>query len=416
MIKKSIIAVCLLLSVVSFAQQGTSSPYSYYGIGDVRYKGTAEIRSMAGIAVEQDSIHLNMDNPASYANLKLTTFAVGGSYLTTKMKSSTVSENATRTTIDYLAVGLPMGKLGVGFGLIPYSSVGYQIESLNSADGGINSRYDGSGGLNKAFLGAAYKISPKFSFGADVHYNFGKIETSGLVFVTDVPVGTRQLNTAILSGVDYSIGAMFQTKINKKLSFFSSLSYKMESDLTSNNTSSVSAVNYNSNFNFTTVDADDQVSDKKILRLPSKLSVGAGIGESRKWMIGAQAVLGSVGDVVNTYNQSNDVRYEKSMKYSLGGYFVPNYNSFSNYAKRIVYRAGLKYDKTGMMVKSESINDIGFTLGLGLPITGSFSNVNFGFEMGKRGTTSAGLIQENYANISVGLSLNDRWFEKRKFQ
>jgi hypothetical protein len=209
---------------------------------------------------------------------------------------------------------------------------------------------------------------------------------------------------------------MFQTKINKKLSFFSSLSYKMESDLTSNNTSSVSAVNYNSNFNFTTVDADDQVSDKKILRLPSKLSAGFGIGESRKWMIGAQAVLGSAGDIVNTYNQSNDVAYEKSMKYSLGGYYVPNYNSFSNYAKRIVYRAGVKYDKTGMMVKSESINDIGFTLGLGLPITGTFSNVNFGFEMGKRGTTSAGLIQENYANISIGLSLNDRWFEKRKFQ
>ncbi|MDG2431504.1 hypothetical protein [Flavobacterium sp.] len=416
MIKKISIAVCLLLSVVSFAQQGTASPYSYYGIGDVRYKGTAEIRSMAGIAVEQDSIHLNMDNPASYANLKLTTFAVGGSYLTTKMKNASVTENARRTAIDYLAVGLPMGKLGVGFGLIPYSSVGYQIESLNTIDGGSNSRYDGNGGLNKAFLGAAYKISPKFSFGADVHYNFGKIETSGLVFVTDVPVGTRELSTANLSGVDYSIGAMYQTKISKKISFFSSVSYKMESNLTSNNTSSISAVNYNANFNFTTVDSEDEITDKKILKLPSKLSVGAGFGEARKWMIGAQAVLGSVGDLVNTYNQSNDVSYEKSMKYSLGGYYVPNYNSFTNYAKRIVYRAGLKYDKTGLMVKSESINDIGFTLGLGLPITGTFSNVNFGFEMGKRGTTSAGLIQENYANFSIGLSLNDRWFEKRKFQ
>lgn len=416
MIKKIIIAICLLLSVVSFAQQGTSSPYSYYGIGEVRYKGTTEIRSMAGIAVEQDSIHLNMDNPASYANLKLTTFSIGGSYLTTKMKSANVTENARRTTIDYLAVGLPIGKVGVGFGLIPFSSVGYQIQTLNSAAGGINSRYDGSGGLNKAFLGAAYKVSPKFSFGADVHYNFGKIETSGLVFVTDVPVGTRQLSTANLSGVDYSIGAMYQTKINKKLSFFSSLSYKMESNLTSNNTSSISAVSYNSTFSFTTVDTEDQVIDRKILKLPSKLLIGAGIGESRKWMVGAQAVMGSVGDLVNTYNQSNDVTYEKSMKYSLGGYFVPNYNSFSNYAKRIIYRAGLKYDKTGLMVKSESINDIGFTLGLGLPITGSFSNINFGFEMGKRGTTSSGLIQENYANFSVGLSLNDRWFEKRKFQ
>jgi hypothetical protein len=45
-----------LLAFVScfFAQQGTSS--LIHGIGDVRYKGTAEIRSMAGIA-EQDSIH-----------------------------------------------------------------------------------------------------------------------------------------------------------------------------------------------------------------------------------------------------------------------------------------------------------------------------------------------------------------------
>lgn len=416
MIKNLFIATCLFLSVVSFAQQGTSSPYSFYGMGDVRYKGTAEIRSMAGIAVEQDSIHLNIDNPASYANLKLTTFSLGGSYNTTKLQSSSITEDARRTTLDYLAVGLPLGKLGVGFGLIPYSSVGYQIQSLSSADGGVNRRYDGSGGLNKAFLGAAYKISPKFSLGADVNYNFGTIENSGLVFVNDVPVGTRELNNSKLSGVDFSFGAMYQTKIYKKISLFTSLSYKLESDLTSNNTSSVSIVNYNTDFNFSTVEDGDEVSDTRILTLPSKISAGLGIGEARKWLVGAQAVIGSVGNLVNSYNQSNAVSYEKSMKYSLGGYFVPNYNSFSSYAKRIVYRAGLKYEKTGLIVNSESINDMGFTLGFGLPITGSFSNINFGFEMGKRGTTNAGLIQENYANFSVGLSLNDRWFEKRKFQ
>jgi hypothetical protein len=57
--------------------------------------------------------------------------------------------------------------------------------------------------VNKVFLGASYKISPKFSFGADVHYNFGTIQTSGLVFVTGVPVGTRELSTSNLSGVDF---------------------------------------------------------------------------------------------------------------------------------------------------------------------------------------------------------------------
>jgi hypothetical protein len=54
---------------------------------------------------------------------------------------------------------------------------------------------------------------------------------------------------------------------------------------------------------------------------------------------------------------------------------VPNYNSFSNYAKRIVYRAGVKYDKT-----DDGDQNLLMTLDhirLGLPITGTSSNVNF---------------------------------------
>jgi hypothetical protein len=41
----------------------------------------------------------------------------------------------------------------------------------------------------------------------------------------------------------------------------------------------------------------------------------------------------------------------------------------------------------------------GLTLGLGLPITGTISNVNIGFELGKK--VLHGLVQENYANISI---------------
>ena len=51
--------------------------------------------------------------------------------------------------------------------------------------------------------------------------------------------------------------------------------------------------------------------------------------------------------------------------------------------------------------------------GLGLPV--SSSSINLGFEFGKKGTTSNGLIEENYFNLSVGLSLGDySWFKKRK--
>ncbi|RKS99769.1 hypothetical protein [Flavobacterium sp. 123] len=415
MIKKIITSAFLILSFVSFAQEGTASPYSFFGIGDVRYKGTSDIRSMAGIAVEQDSIHINMDNPASYANLKNTAFAVGGTYNTTKLKTSSESASARRTTLDYLAVGLPLGKFGLGFGLLPYSSVGYKIESLATDATQNNNRFNGTGGLSKVFLGIGYKITPSLSFGADAHYNFGKIETSSLEFITGVPVGTRELNKVDLSGVNFDAGLMYQTKINKKLSFFSSLNYTLESTLSSTNKRSISTVMYNANYDLSLVDAIDDVTTQKDLKLPSKLTIGVGIGEARKWLVGAQVSMRDAGSLAISYNNLDNVSYEKQQKYSLGGYYIPNYKSYTSYAKRIVYRGGFRYEKTGLVVNSESINDMGITLGIGMPITGSFSNINFGFEIGKKGTTTSGLVQENYANLSVGMSLNDKWFVKRKF-
>jgi hypothetical protein len=99
---------------------------------------------------------------------------------------------------------------------------------------------------------------------------------------------------------------------------------------------------------------------------------------------------------------------------AIGGYFVPDFASFDNYLKRITYRAGLRYDMTGIVVNEKEIDNLGITFGLGLPMGGSFSNVNVGFEWGKRGTTAADLIEEKYFKVNIGLSLNDRWFLKRK--
>jgi long-subunit fatty acid transport protein len=415
MIKKIIVSACLLLSLVSFAQDGTASPYSYYGIGDVRFRGTIESRSMAGVAVEQDSVHINLENPASFANLKLTTFTIGGTYNTVELKSDNKTESAKRTTLDYLAVGLPLGKWGVGFGLIPYSSVGYKIESISGNLDASNSRYTGTGGLNKAFLGVGYKVTPKFNVGADLQYNFGGIETSSLEFITGIPVGTREMNTSLLSGVNFNVGAMYQTNINKKLTLYSGLNYTIENTLKSQNTRNISTVIYNSAFDLAVLDIVAEQKNNVNLLFPGKISLSAGIGESKKWLLGGRIDYQKTAAQANSYNESSNVGYGKYGSVSLGGYYIPNYNSFSSYIKRIVYRGGLRYEKTGLVVNSESINDIGLTLGLGLPITGSFSNVNIGFELGKRGTTNASLVEENYAKISVGFSFNDKWFQQRKF-
>lgn len=409
MIKKVIISACLLISFVSFAQQGTASPYSFFGIGDVRFKGTLENRSMAGVAVEQDSIHLNIENPASYASLLQTTFTVGGTFATSNLKTSSKSEKAQRTTFDYLALGIPMGKFGASFGLVPVSSVGYKIFNDNTAtEGALSTQLDGKGGVNKVYFGLAYKILRGWNIGADAQYNFGKITTTTVEGITGVQNSTAEVNTAELSGMAFSIGTMYQKKIYKKTSIFSSLSYTFGSSMNADNTRVISVQG----------DSDPYVQtiDSKTLKLPSKLNIGLGVGEARKWLVGANMTFRGAGDLANYYNAAENVTYESSSKYALGGYYLPNYNSFTSYMSRITYRAGLKYEKLGLIVNNESIKDIGMTLGAGIPIPGSFSNVNFGIEFGKRGTVSSNLVQENYVNFSLSFSFNDRWFVKSKFQ
>lgn len=415
MIKKKILIACLFLSVVAFAQQGTSSPYSFYGIGEVRFKGAVENRSMAGLSIVPDSIHINLQNPAAFSDLKLTSFSIGGTSASTSQKTDSQSAKTRRTALDYMAVGLPLGKLGIGFGLIPYSSVGYKIQNFYADNTQLKNKYSGEGGLNKVFLGLGYKIIPNLSIGADVQYNFGKIETSNSQFTENVSTGARELNVADLSGVNFNFGAMYQAKITKKLDLYSSVSFSPENTLKSQNSQQIATVSYNSLFDIIATGDPISSTESVDLKFNSKITFGTGIGESKKWLIGAEITLQDANSLNNSYNTNSSVTFGKYTKYSLGGFFIPNYKSFTNYAKRITYRAGLKYEETGLIINSESINDMGFTLGLGIPLRGTFSNINIGFELGKKGTTAANLIQENYANISVGFSLNDKWFEKRKF-
>ncbi|MEC8133469.1 MAG: hypothetical protein VX046_01320, partial [Bacteroidota bacterium] len=70
---------------------------------------------------------------------------------------------------------------------------------------------------------------------------------------------------------------------------------------------------------------------------------------------------------------------------------------------------------TGLVINNESIEEFGISFGVGVPVGRLFSNANVGFEWGQRGTSAANLVNESFYCINISLSLNDRWFEKRKF-
>jgi hypothetical protein len=422
MIKKIIVSICLLFSLAIFAQESTSSPYSFYGIGDIKFKGSVENRSMGSISVLQDSIHINIQNPTQLACLKLTGLALGGTYANTKSKTETQEAKARRTSLDYMIVGIPVGKVGIGFGLIPYSSVGYKIgrtayvtNNNNDTIRSIISRYNGIGGVNKVFLGFGYRLTKNINIGGDLQYNFGTIETKSLQYQTDLQYGSRENNVSDLRGVNFDLGITYQTKVNSKYSFFSSLAYTPEAVLTSGNTRNIEIVQLLSTSAVSVIERQNiSVEDTKI-KLPSKLSFGSGFGQVKKWLVGGEITFIQNSVMSNRFTDINGATFENSVRYSLGGFFIPNYNSYSSYYKRMVYRGGVRYENTGLVIQNKSITDFAANIGLGMPLGGTFSNINIGLEIGKRGTKYYNLVEENYINISVGLSLSDKWFVKRKF-
>jgi len=120
MIKKLLIVFVCVFCLQTYAQDGVASPYSYYGIGSLKFKGTVENNSMGSIGVFNDSIHVNLQNPATYGgqNLPLynnesrpVIFTVGGSSVNTNLESSSSRTETSTQTFDYLAVAFPLGKL-----------------------------------------------------------------------------------------------------------------------------------------------------------------------------------------------------------------------------------------------------------------------------------------------------------------
>jgi hypothetical protein len=420
MIKKIFFSLSLLCGTAALAQQGNASPYSYYGIGNVNYNGTNEYKAMGGTNVYADSIHINLRNPASFGKLKRTTFSLGATATSYNFKNDITTDNAKRQTIDYVAVGLPIAKkFGVVFGLLPFSNVGYKMdgERTNPQGQKINSKYEGNGGINKAFVGVGYEINQNFSVGMDAGYHFGNTKNDLYENITDLGDGnslqniTREYRKLDYKGFSFNVSAQYTGKL-KDYDVQANVTYSPETKWTNENFTQLQILKINQ-----VVDSKILIDDSKNITNPQALSMGAGIGKNLKWFVGGQYTFTQNSKLSDSWNNTSIASYENSNRFSVGGFYIPKYNSFSSYFDRVVYRAGLKYENTGLVLHDKSINDIAVNAGFGFPIGDprKFTNLNIGFEYGSRGTKSNGLTKETYFSVYVGFSLNDLWFQKRRF-
>lgn len=417
MINKLILFFALTFSINSIAQKQLASPYSFLGIGNEFLSKTVEESQMGGVgAAFSDPVHLSFSNPASLTGLRFTTYTIGGMNNQTTAADETTTQNSSVFSMSYFALGFPVGeKIGVSAGLRAKSGVGYSLSEgdVTSVDGLYS--YDGSGGLSSVFAGVGYKLFKDFSIGIETSFVFGTLTNTITQEQEDLQYQIRLKTESAIRGFDTKIGMHYHKKTSTKHGLNLGLVFLKSKDMTVDETS----VLYNGFFNA------DSESIKSFLEIdptngtvskPINTIFSIGYGEFSKWQASLEYSFNRPMSFSGTAlaNNIENVTYTNYQRMSLGGYYIPKFNSLKSYFSRVVYRAGIKYVNEGMTIDNEEIKDFGISFGVGLPVGRGLSDVNIGFEYGKRGKVTSTLIEEKYFNLKLSLSLGDKWFRQRK--
>ncbi|MNR08926.1 hypothetical protein D3C85_1251040 [compost metagenome] len=219
-------------------------------------------------------------------------------------------------------------------------------------------------------------------------------------------------------GFNYTYGAQYDFRLGNKTTLVLGYSGSSSSKLNSEKSQYTTIYNKDSQGNeLSALDTLDFVENGKTnMKLPLLHSVGFTLQKENKWLIGADYRTGKWSKLsIDNVNQNLQDTYG----FSVGGQFTPDITAINGYFKRVDYRLGLTYDKTYIQMNNEDIKQMGVTFGLGLPLSSyarsSFYKMNVSAEIGRRGKTSNGLIQERYVNFHLGFMLNDKWFQRFRF-
>ncbi len=420
------ILIALMCGTV-FAQANVDSPYSMFGIGQVRSKTmNNRLKGMGGVANAMYGNNMvNAGNPASYAMIDTLAFIfdAGMYFKTSTFSTSSLSERASSASFDYVAMGFAFTNWWkMAIGAQPYSNVGYNIVTkFNDAQlGNYSQLFEGDGGLNQVFVGNAFRIGKHFSVGVNANYVFGDSKSTTTLAYPDSTfiICTRRSRDMMVSSFMFDYGLMYHGKVGEGLNLSVGATYNQKINLRGTQSVFIRTIEANDNLSQGSIEylidtvfyAKDQSGR---YTMPHALGFGVSLQKNNRWTLGADFNWSQWSQFArNGVNEG----LSDSWSIAVGGEFVPTSTTLSGYWTKVSYRLGGFYEQTYLNINGQPINKIGATFGMTLPVPRTMSKVNVGLEIGKCGTKSANLIQENYVNVTIGVSIFERWFMKRKYQ
>lgn len=422
--------VCLLacLGFEAVAQADADSPYSLFGVGQVRDKSmNVRLKGMGGVANAMfGSGMINAENPASYAKIDSLAFLfdAGFYFKTSTFSTASLSERANNASFDYVSMAFGLTSWWkMAFGVQPYSTTGYTMKVNKEIPevGNTTTRFQGKGGLNQAFIGNAFKLGKHFALGANVYYVFGNTQTETSLFFPDsiYYIGSRRSVDVMVSSFMFDYGMLFNTNVGNDMDLSVGLTYTQRVKLKADQTLFIRSIEEDQDTEIEyVIDTVAHISGPTHITMPQGFGVGVALQKGSDWAVGAD---------FNWMQWSKFARegvtesLQNSWSVSVGAEFTPRHTSVSGYFSRVAYRFGGFYEHGFISLPGNdgvdyNINKVGATVGLSLPLPKTQSKVNVAFEIGQYGTREGGLIEERYAKMNVGISVFEHWFMKRKYR
>lgn len=391
-----------------------NAPYSRFGIGELRNSINPAMKGAGSISSAYNNPYsINADNPASYASLRFTTYE-GSLYGSSRTINSGNERFKTgMATINHLNIGIPVSKhMGMTLGFMPVSHIYYKLSDTAQIPlyGNSVRTFFGDGSLNYAYAGLAGKYKG-FSLGVNFGYLFGSTVYADLIESIDEEQNVNDVQFSHVlrtGGIYWKAGAQYETKLNKNLWLRTGATFTMNQDVRT--TIDEFWLSYNYAGGDTTY---SKLGQNGNLTMPMSYSVGVHLADSSKWMVGVDF------SAINWTNYKGFGRVDSvtdmSYRLAVGGEYTPDPVAIRKYFSRVTYRLGAYYGRDYVYLRNTPMNYYAVTFGFGLPFKRFSDRVNTAFEIGKRGSETNGLFSETFFKCTLGITLNDKWFIKRKY-
>lgn len=422
--KKWFLAIAVVISAANVWGQAARSPFTTYGIGD-RY-GNAIIHNQGnGIGVSQpQEWYLNNQNPALLVYNRYTVFEVGLVTEALTIRGDTTNEKNIGGNINYIVMAFPIkvNKWTTSAGLMPFTDVDFSFQYPDYVKDPSGAVVDtlvtsetGVGGLTQLYWSNGVRLTKDIAVGLKASYLFGPISNVYGNLLTNPSNGSIPYIVNIeektnYNGFNFGLGFSFSRdslgkRKDHRLSF--GAVYNFDANLNAKSKSKI----------FRTTLAGDTVERYNIenndgnLHIPGSFIVGLSYGKGLNWSFGTEfgfqdwSSFESISD--------DDEGLSQAWRAAVGGEYTMDPFAVESYLKRITFRLGGSMEKYPFLANNKEVKDFGINFGFSLPA--GRSSMDFALKVGKRGNKKENILEESYFKVYFGITFNDQWFIKRKF-